>query len=73
MAMAVVKHAIGEHDFVELREAVDRWAAGTTGTVVSDYGDVKLIEISEDRPPGQMLDLIQVHEPRLKLIAKHSH
>lgn len=70
--MATVKHAIGEIDVVELREAVESWPAGTKGTVVGDHGDVKLIEISEDQPPGQMLDLIYVGEPKLKLIAKYS-
>jgi hypothetical protein len=38
----------------------------------SDHGDVKLIEISEDRPPGQMLDLIYVAEAKLKLVTKYS-
>jgi hypothetical protein len=69
--MAIVKHAINENDFIELRGEVGKWPAGTTGTVVSDYGDVKLVEISDDR--GVMADLIQVPEPRLKLISKHSH
>lgn len=69
--MATVKHAIGELDYVELRDAVGSWPAGTRGTVVSDYGDAKQIEISEHEPPGAMLDLIQVPESRLKLISKH--
>ncbi len=68
--MATVKHAIGEHDFIELLDGVGKWASGTTGTVVSDYGDAKLIEISDDS--GAMLDLIQVAEDRLRLITKHS-
>jgi hypothetical protein len=72
-----VKHAIGEHDVVELVDPVAKtqgpgsWPAGTSGTVVSDHGDVKLIEISDDR--GVMLDLILAREHRLKLTAKHSH
>jgi hypothetical protein len=68
--MASVKHAIGEHDVIELFDGVGKWASGTTGTVVSDHGDSKLIEISDDR--GVMLDLIEVAEDRLRLIAKHS-
>ncbi len=68
--MASVKHAIGEHDFIELLDGVGKWAAGTTGTVVSDHGDSKLIEISDDR--GVMLDLIEVAEDRLRLIIKYS-
>jgi hypothetical protein len=70
--MATVKHAIGEIDVVELLDSVGKWPVGTQGTVVSDHGDVKLVEISEDQPPGQMLDLITVAESRLKLIAKYS-
>lgn len=55
--MAPVKHQIAEHDVVALREPVDAWPAGTSGTVVSDYGATKLIEISDDS--GATLDLIQ--------------
>lgn len=68
--MATVKHAIGEIDYVELLDAVDRWPAGTRGTVVDESGEWKQVEISDDR--GQMLDLISVAEPRLKLIVKHA-
>lgn len=69
--MATVKRAIGEVDVVELREAVGNWPAGTAGTIVGDHGDVKLVEISEDQPPGAMLDLISVPEADLRLLAKH--
>lgn len=68
--MATVKQRIKENDVIELREAVGAWPAGTIGAVVSERGDAKLIEIADER--GQMLDLISVLEPRLKLIAKHS-
>jgi hypothetical protein len=68
--MATVKHAISENDFVGLLDAVGEWPAGTTGTVVDEHGEHKLIEISDDQ--GQMLDLISVTEPRLRLISKHS-
>ena len=64
---------IAEHDFVALREKIGKWPAGTTGTVVSDYGDVKQVEISESEPPGAMLDLIQVPEADMRLITKHRH
>jgi hypothetical protein len=70
--VATVEQKIGEIDVVELREAAGKWPAGTIGTVVSDRGDVKLIEISEDQPPGQMLDLIYLPEAQLKLITKYS-
>jgi hypothetical protein len=68
--MATVKHAIGEHDVIELRDHVGDWPAGRVGAVVSDYGDVKLIEITDER--GVALDFIQVPEAGLKLIAKHN-
>lgn len=68
--MATVKHVISENDYVELLHPVGDWPAGRTGTVVSDYGDVKLVEIPNDR--GEMLGLIQVPEPQLKLITKYS-
>ena len=68
--MIAVKHAIGEIDVVELLDRVGKWPAGTEGTVVSDHGDIKLVEISDDR--GVMLDLISVPEPRLKLVIKYS-
>jgi hypothetical protein len=68
--VTTVKHAIGEHDFIELLDGVGKWASGKTGTVVSDHGDSKLLEISDDR--GVMLDLIEVAEERLRLITKYS-
>jgi hypothetical protein len=68
--MATVRHAIKENDVVELREAVGDWPAGISGTVVSERGKWKLVEISDDQ--GVMLDLVSVPEPDLRLIAKHS-
>jgi len=66
----IVKHAIAEHDFVEFLDPVGHWMPGTSGTVVSDHGNSKLIEIvGED---GAMLDLVEVAEDRLRLVAKHS-
>jgi hypothetical protein len=81
--MAIVKQAICEHDVVALTEAVARdealtqpsnndrgvgkWPAGTTGTVVSDYGNHKLVEISNDR--GEALDFVTVPVEQLELIA----
>jgi hypothetical protein len=61
--MATVGNKITEHDVVALREAIGTWAAGTSGTVVSDYGETKLIEISDER--GATLDLIQVPSTKL--------
>jgi hypothetical protein len=68
--MTVVKQAIGEHDVVKLRDRVGAWPAGRVGAVVSDYGDVKLVEIANQH--GEMLDLIQVAERRLELVAKYT-
>jgi hypothetical protein len=71
-----VKQRIGEIDVVVLTEAIDkvdgtgRWPAGTTGTVVSDHGEVKLLEISDEQ--GQMRDLISVPVEKLKLVTKYS-
>lgn len=76
--MATVKQTIRENDAVELLEAVEAvdaagsWPAGTIGTVVSERGEWKLVEIAEDRPPGRTLDLISVAEARLKLVAKYT-
>lgn len=73
--MATVKQAIGEIDYVEFKEAVNkvegegRWPAGTRGTVVIDLGDHKMVEISNDR--GEDLDLPVVAEEKLKLITKY--
>lgn len=57
---------IQENDVIELKRPVGRWKAGTRGTAVSDHGDSKLVEISDDL--GQMLDLFEVPESGLRLI-----
>jgi hypothetical protein len=85
--MTTVKHIIGEHDVVALMVPVDKdevltqddktkrgigqWPAGTEGTVVSDYGDHKLVEISDDM--GVALDFLTVAVKQLKLIIKYSN
>jgi hypothetical protein len=74
--MTTVKQAIGDVDFVAFVQAVEKddgvgqWPAGTTGTVVSDYGDHKVVEISDDR--GQAMDFVTVPVEQLELIAKYS-
>ncbi|HTD58775.1 MAG TPA: hypothetical protein VK672_07760 [Solirubrobacteraceae bacterium] len=84
--MATVKQAIGEIDVVAFTKAIDKdetltrtpdedrgvgqWPVGTEGTVVSDYGDVKEVEIVGDA--GETLDLVTVPVEHLKLIEKHS-
>ncbi len=67
--MAIAKQEIGEVDIVSFTEAVGRWPAGTTGTVVSDYGSDKMVEISNDR--GETLDLPVVSVEKLRLESKH--
>jgi hypothetical protein len=67
--MATVKQATRENDVVELLYPAGKWRAGTSGTVVSEHGEHRLVEISDDQ--GQMLDLVSQTEPQLKLIAKY--
>jgi DNA polymerase/3'-5' exonuclease PolX len=76
--MAAVKHTIGEIDVVAFTEAIAKtnwsdatgtWPAGTTGTVVSDYGDHKEVEISDDR--GVALDFPVVPVEKLELVTKY--
>jgi hypothetical protein len=73
--MATVKQTIAEIDVVAFVEAVDKvegigkWPAGTTGTVVHDFGDFKMVEISNER--GDTLDLPVVPIEKLKLVAKY--
>ncbi len=63
--MAPVKQKVGEIDFVAFTQAVGRWPAGTRGTVVADFGDDKMIEISNDQ--GETLDLPVVSADKLKV------
>lgn len=81
-----VKQAIGEIDVVAFTKAIDKdetltrtpdenrgigqWPVGTEGTVVSDYGDHKEVEIVNDA--GETLDLVTVPVEHLKLVEKHS-
>ena len=67
--MPSAKSKIGEVDIVSLVEEVDGWPAGTSGTVVADFGDDKMVEISDDR--GVMLALPVVPADKLKLEAKY--
>jgi len=71
----IVKHAIGEHDVVAFTEPIAKaestgiWPAGTKGAVISDYGDHKLIDISNEQ--GETLDMPTVPVEKLALISKH--
>jgi hypothetical protein len=58
LAIATVRPDIAKHAVVALSEPIGTWPVGTRGTVVSDYGQPKLVEISDDN--GATLDLVQV-------------
>jgi hypothetical protein len=49
---------------------IGQWPAGTEGTVVSDYGDHKEVEIVNDA--GETLDLVTVPVEHLELVTKYS-
>lgn len=74
-----VKQTIGEHDVVAFTETIPKaestgtWPAGTEGTVVSDFGDHKMIEISDDEHYGATLDMPIVPVEKLKLVIKYSN
>jgi Domain of unknown function (DUF4926) len=74
--MPTVKQAIGEVDVVAFErpikkvDGVGNWPTGTIGAVVSDYGDVKEVEIVNDA--GETLDLVMVPVEHLQLVEKHS-
>jgi hypothetical protein len=74
--MTTVKHAIGEVDVVAFERPIKKvdgagnWPTGTIGAVVSDYGDIKEVEIVGDA--GETLDLVTVPIEYLKLVEKHS-
>jgi len=72
----IEQQAIGEVDVVAFErpikktDGVGNWPTGTFGTVVSDYGDVKQVEIVNDS--GETLDLVMIPVEQLKLVEKHS-
>lgn len=66
--MKPTKARIAENDIVELTVQVGKWPAGTRGAAAIDHGDAKLVEISDDW--GQELDLFDVPNEKLKLIAQ---
>lgn len=66
--MAIAPLKITENDVVELTHAVGRWPAGTQGTALSDHGNSKLVEVSDDQ--GQALDMFEVAEKDLRLVSR---
>ena len=71
----IEQQAIGEVDVVAFErpikkvDGVGNWPTGTIGAVISDYGDHKEVEISNDS--GEALDYVIVPVEHLKLIEKH--
>jgi hypothetical protein len=71
--MAAFTQAINENDYVALTHPVTKtegsgkWPVGTTGIVIIDYGEKKLVEISNR---GVIEDVIEVPERQLKLATK---
>jgi len=64
--MTSANQEIKEIDVVSFKEAIEDWPAGTTGTVVADFGNDKMVEISDD--DGQELELFGVAEEDLELV-----
>jgi hypothetical protein len=64
--MSTTRTAIGEHDVVTLREAVDGWPTGTKGAVVIDLGSRLLVEIADGS--GECLDIVSVSPEQLQLV-----
>jgi hypothetical protein len=61
---------IEEIDVVELTETVGHWPAGAQGTVVVDFGDDKMLEMSGEQ--DDPLDLPVVPVAKLKLVVKYA-
>jgi hypothetical protein len=77
---------LAEHQVVELTQPVDKdevltrepdeprgvgqWPAGTTGAIVIDFGDDKLVEIYDQN--GIALDFVTVPTTQLEFVAEHA-
>lgn len=70
--MSVTETVTGEHDVVALLKGVERWPAGTTGTVVSDHPNYKVVEVDGIENSGEdMLDYLpEVATEDLRLVWK---
>jgi hypothetical protein len=66
---AAIAQEINEIDVVSFKEPVGDWPAGTTGTVVMDFGSAKMVEISNER--GEGLDFPVVPVTKLELVWKY--
>ena len=71
--MSTAHTDIGEYDVVVLVNAVDRWPAGTKGTVVDIHPPYKTVEIEgiEHSDDDDMLDYLpMVADEDLRLVSK---
>jgi hypothetical protein len=70
--MRTTRTVIGEHDVVVLINAVERWPAGTRGTVVSVHREFKLVEITgiEDSGDDMLEYLPAVADEDVRLVWK---
>lgn len=55
-------------DVVALRAASGRWPIGKVGTVVEDFGDQIIVEISDDQ--GRGLDFLDLPPEAVALVEK---
>ena len=70
--MSTTPTDIGEYDVVALVNAVDRWPAGTKGTVVDIHPPYKTVEIEGiEQSDDDMLDYLpMVADEDLRLVSK---
>jgi hypothetical protein len=70
--MSTTHTVIGEHDVVVLINAVERWPAGTKGTIVGVHREFKLVEITgiEDSGDDMLEYLPAVADRDLRLVWK---
>ena len=55
-------------DVVELRTASGRWSVGQVGTVIEDFGDKVLVEISDEQ--GRGLDFLELPPDAVQTVRK---
>lgn len=63
--MASTRRVIEEHDVVRFVEPIERWPAGTKGTVVAMHPEALMVEISDDQ--GCALDFVWAPDALLKV------
>jgi hypothetical protein len=68
--VTIVDQEIKEIDVVSFKESIEGWPAGTTGTVVADFGKDKMVEVSNHR--GEALGFPVAPASKLELLTKYS-